>query len=73
MAQSVWSVMYMTSASGMNSIVVYVGHDLLWRLFPINWEIEHIHWKLLLQDVWGAGIWCFIAYLMFRKKFFVAI
>ncbi|XP_048247315.1 heparan-alpha-glucosaminide N-acetyltransferase-like [Haliotis rufescens] len=58
---------------GMNSIVVYVGHDLLWRLFPINWEIEHIHWKLLLQDVWGAGIWCFIAYLMFRKKFFVAI
>ncbi|XP_041367487.1 heparan-alpha-glucosaminide N-acetyltransferase-like [Gigantopelta aegis] len=58
---------------GMNSIVIYCCHDILWRELPINWQIEEIHWKLLLQDVWGAGFWCIVAYIMFKKKFFVAL
>ncbi|ESO82197.1 hypothetical protein LOTGIDRAFT_135049, partial [Lottia gigantea] len=58
---------------GMNSIVIYVCHGVFWREFPINWQIEEVHWKLLLQDIWGTAIWVFVAYLMYRKRFFVAI
>ncbi|XP_050418946.1 heparan-alpha-glucosaminide N-acetyltransferase [Patella vulgata] len=58
---------------GMNSIVIYVCHGVFWREFPINWQLEPVHWKLLLQDVWGTSIWIFVAYLMYRKRFFVAI
>ncbi|XP_070210479.1 heparan-alpha-glucosaminide N-acetyltransferase-like isoform X2 [Littorina saxatilis] len=58
---------------GMNSIVVYFCHSIFWRVLPINWEVEPVHWKLLLQDVWGASFWVIVAYILYRKKIFVAL
>uniref|UniRef100_A0A3Q3A2F2 Si:dkey-192p21.6 n=1 Tax=Kryptolebias marmoratus TaxID=37003 RepID=A0A3Q3A2F2_KRYMA len=60
---------------GMNSILVYVGHSLLGFYFPFSWEIrfQESHWELLLQNLWGTALWVLIAYLLYRKKFFLRI
>lgn len=58
---------------GMNSIVVYFCHSIFWQVLPINWAIQPVHWKLLLQDVWGVSFWVIVAYILFRKKIFVAL
>nr|XP_055025730.1 heparan-alpha-glucosaminide N-acetyltransferase isoform X2 [Misgurnus anguillicaudatus] len=60
---------------GMNSIFVYVGHSLLGFYFPFNWEMrfQDSHWEKLFQSLWGTALWVFIAYLLYRKKFFLKI
>ncbi|GLD56086.1 heparan-alpha-glucosaminide N-acetyltransferase-like protein [Lates japonicus] len=60
---------------GMNSILVYVGHSLLGFYFPFSWEmrIQQSHWEWLFQSLWGTALWVLIAYLLYRKKFFLKI
>ncbi|KAM7385915.1 hypothetical protein PAMP_001957 [Pampus punctatissimus] len=60
---------------GMNSIFVYVGHSLLGFYFPFSWEmlLQENHWEWLLQSLWGTTLWVLIAYLLYRKKFFLKI
>ncbi|XP_047206950.1 heparan-alpha-glucosaminide N-acetyltransferase [Girardinichthys multiradiatus] len=60
---------------GMNSIFVYVGHSLLGFYFPFSWErrFQESHWEFLLQNLWGTALWVLIAYLLYRKKFFLKI
>ncbi|XP_036430203.1 heparan-alpha-glucosaminide N-acetyltransferase [Colossoma macropomum] len=60
---------------GMNSIFVYVGHSLLGFYFPFSWEMrfQDSHWEKLFQNLWGTALWIFIAYLLYRKHFFLKI
>ncbi|XP_033762307.1 heparan-alpha-glucosaminide N-acetyltransferase-like isoform X2 [Pecten maximus] len=59
---------------GMNSIVVYVCHDVFYRFFPVNWQMDSPqHWQLLLKAIWDTSIWVVLAYILFRKKIFVAL
>ncbi|KAM9344539.1 heparan-alpha-glucosaminide N-acetyltransferase [Symphorus nematophorus] len=60
---------------GMNSIFVYVGHSLLGFYFPFSWEMrfQESHWEFLFQSLWGTALWVLIAYLLYRKKFFLKI
>lgn len=59
---------------GMNSIVVYCCHDIFYRFFPVNWVVEEeVHWRLLCKAVWDCAIWILLAYVLFRKKIFVAL
>uniref|UniRef100_A0A3B3CB71 Si:dkey-192p21.6 n=1 Tax=Oryzias melastigma TaxID=30732 RepID=A0A3B3CB71_ORYME len=60
---------------GMNSILVYVGHSLLGFYFPFSWEMrfQESHWEFLLQSLWGTSLWVLIAYLLYRKSFFLKI
>ncbi|XP_029306054.1 heparan-alpha-glucosaminide N-acetyltransferase [Cottoperca gobio] len=60
---------------GMNSIFVYVGHSLLGFYFPFSWEIrfQESHWETLFQSLWATSLWVLIAYLLYRKKFFLKI
>uniref|UniRef100_A0A8D3AP24 Si:dkey-192p21.6 n=1 Tax=Scophthalmus maximus TaxID=52904 RepID=A0A8D3AP24_SCOMX len=60
---------------GMNSIFVYVGHSLLGFYFPFSWEMhnQRSHWEWLFQSLWGTALWVLIAYLLYRKKFFLKI
>ncbi|XP_034041423.1 heparan-alpha-glucosaminide N-acetyltransferase [Thalassophryne amazonica] len=60
---------------GMNSILVYVGHSLLGFYFPFSWEMrfQESHWEWLFQSLWGTALWVLIAYLLYRKKFFLKI
>uniref|UniRef100_A0A3B4F7R1 Heparan-alpha-glucosaminide N-acetyltransferase-like n=1 Tax=Pundamilia nyererei TaxID=303518 RepID=A0A3B4F7R1_9CICH len=59
----------------MNSIFVYVGHSLLGFYFPFSWEMrfQQSHWEWLFQSLWGTALWLLIAYLLYRKKFFLKI
>ncbi|XP_069001268.1 heparan-alpha-glucosaminide N-acetyltransferase [Embiotoca jacksoni] len=60
---------------GMNSIFVYVGHSLLGFYFPFSWEMHFLdsHWEQLFQSLWGTILWVLVAYLLYRKKFFLKI
>ncbi|XP_060096966.1 heparan-alpha-glucosaminide N-acetyltransferase-like [Heteronotia binoei] len=60
---------------GMNSIFVYVGHSLLGSYFPFSWEMKSpaSHAEPLFQSILGTAIWVFVAYLLYRKKFFLKI
>ncbi|XP_077352550.1 heparan-alpha-glucosaminide N-acetyltransferase [Festucalex cinctus] len=60
---------------GMNSILVYVGHSLLGFYFPFSWEMrfQENHWEWLFQSLWGTALWVIIAYVLYRKKFFLKI
>ncbi|KAG5831017.1 hypothetical protein ANANG_G00299400 [Anguilla anguilla] len=60
---------------GMNSIFVYVGHSLLGPYFPFSWEMKFTgdHWEALFRSLWGTSLWICIAYLLYRKSFFLKI
>ena len=59
--------------SGMNSIVVYLCHEIFARYFPIQFKVASTHASQLAMDIWGTAIWVTLAYVMYRKKKFVAI
>lgn len=61
--------------SGMNSILVYVGHSLLGFYFPFSWmmRFQESHWEWLFQSLFGTALWLLISYLLYRKKFFLKI
>ncbi|XP_028405101.1 heparan-alpha-glucosaminide N-acetyltransferase-like isoform X2 [Dendronephthya gigantea] len=59
---------------GMNSILVYCGHEVLHSFFPFNWELHPpTHGKKLAMNVWGVGLWVLIAYYCYKIDFFVKI
>ncbi|KAI2657826.1 Heparan-alpha-glucosaminide N-acetyltransferase [Labeo rohita] len=80
--KNLWSLSFVTCMGcmsfvllGMNSIFVYVGHSLLGFYFPFSWEMrfQDSHWEQLFQNMWGTALWLFIAYLLYRKQFFLKI
>ena len=58
---------------GMNSIVVYCCHDVFYRFFPVNWKMHEDHLSLLIKAVWDTAIFVALAYVMYRKKIFIAL
>ena len=58
---------------GMNSIVVFVGHELLAESFPVQFQVEVKHAKLLAMHAYGATFWMIVAGIMYYKKVFIAI
>lgn len=67
---------------GMNSIVVYMGHEILGEFFPFSWswrapgrrsgEFSN-HWTATTSNLCGASLWLVIAYILFRKKIFIRV
>ncbi|XP_048053375.1 heparan-alpha-glucosaminide N-acetyltransferase isoform X3 [Megalobrama amblycephala] len=57
---------------GMNSILVYVGHEVFEEYFPFRWKMANnqSHAEHLAQNLLATSIWVFIAYLLYRKKIF---
>lgn len=60
---------------GMNSILVYVGHGILWRHFPISWEMDEYgsHGEKLAMSMTGTALWVLIAYYLFTVNVFLKI
>ncbi|XP_034994000.2 heparan-alpha-glucosaminide N-acetyltransferase-like isoform X3 [Zootoca vivipara] len=60
---------------GMNSILIYVASSLLSTYFPFNWEMKfpNSHAEPLFQALLGTSLWVLVAYLLYRKKFFLKI
>lgn len=61
--------------AGMNSMLLYVGHELCFQLFPWHWRIASMntHFFNLLENVWGSVLWTLIAYILFKKQVFLSI
>ena len=61
-------------AVGMNSIIVYVGHDLLGAFFPFAvYNQEKSHMTFLAANLVAVTLWLLISYYWFALKFFVKI
>ncbi|KAF4026239.1 hypothetical protein G4228_018251 [Cervus hanglu yarkandensis] len=57
---------------GMNSILVYVGHEVFANYFPFQWKLgdQQSHKEHLVQNVVATALWVLIAYVLYRKKVF---
>ncbi|XP_078348183.1 heparan-alpha-glucosaminide N-acetyltransferase-like isoform X1 [Oculina patagonica] len=60
---------------GMNSILVYVGSEILGNYFPFSWTVSgHMqHSDLLAMNLVGTTVWLIISYYLYCIKFFVKI
>lgn len=59
---------------GMNSILVYVGSELLAGMFPFGWSgMETSHLEFLVSNVISVLLWALIAYYWYIIGFFVKI
>ncbi|XP_047277344.1 heparan-alpha-glucosaminide N-acetyltransferase isoform X4 [Homo sapiens] len=57
---------------GMNSILVYVGHEVFENYFPFQWKLKdnQSHKEHLTQNIVATALWVLIAYILYRKKIF---
>ncbi|XP_062935888.1 heparan-alpha-glucosaminide N-acetyltransferase isoform X2 [Cynocephalus volans] len=60
---------------GMNSILVYVGHEVFQNYFPFQWKLEdnQSHKEHLTQNIVATALWVLIAYILYKKKIFLKI
>ncbi|XP_048458489.1 heparan-alpha-glucosaminide N-acetyltransferase isoform X2 [Rhincodon typus] len=57
---------------GMNSILLYVGHEVFEHYFPFKWKMlnDRSHGEHLAQNLLATTIWVFISYILYKKKIF---
>ena len=60
--------------AGMNSILLYMGHEICEDFFPFSWiPYTQTHAELLFMNLWGMSIWILIAYILYKKGMFLSI
>ena len=60
--------------AGMNSILVYVGHEVCGRLLPFAWTpVGQHHANHLVMNLWGTSAWVIIAYLCHKRKIYLSV
>lgn len=60
--------------AGINSIVLYVGHEITRNMFPWSWKpFFGTHGEYLGMNLCGTTIWVAIAVLLYQKKIFISI
>uniref|UniRef100_A0A3B3YK49 Heparan-alpha-glucosaminide N-acetyltransferase catalytic domain-containing protein n=1 Tax=Poecilia mexicana TaxID=48701 RepID=A0A3B3YK49_9TELE len=57
---------------GMNSILVYVGHEVFEDYFPFRWHMANSqsHAEHLIQNILATSLWVVISYILYRKRIF---
>ncbi|XP_066487376.1 heparan-alpha-glucosaminide N-acetyltransferase [Tiliqua scincoides] len=57
---------------GMNSILVYVGHEIFENYFPFKWKMQNTqsHSEHLTQNLIATSVWVIISYILYRKRIF---
>ncbi|XP_074519147.1 heparan-alpha-glucosaminide N-acetyltransferase isoform X1 [Halichoeres trimaculatus] len=57
---------------GMNSILVYVGHEVFEEYFPFRWSMvnNQSHAEHLTQNLVATSCWVLISYVLYRKRIF---
>lgn len=58
---------------GMNSIAIYVSHEIMGSYFPFQWDFANTHGASLLCSLVGVSLWVCISYYMYWIDFFVKI
>ena len=60
--------------AGMNSIVLYLGHELCEGYFPLDWvPFTSGHAELLFMNVWGTACWIFVSYGLHSANIFLSV
>jgi heparan-alpha-glucosaminide N-acetyltransferase len=59
--------------SGMNSIVLYVGHELLSGRFPVSFDVAITHPAQLAMNIWGTTFWVLVSYYLYWKGIFISV
>lgn len=61
--------------SGMNAILMYIGHMIMHKMLPWHWQIGEMntHFMRLAECLWNTLLWMGIAYHLYRKKFFYTV
>ena len=60
--------------AGMNSIILYVGHEITKNMFPWSWRpFKGTHGEHLGMNLWGTTLWIVIAFVLYRRKIFIRI
>jgi len=57
----------------MNSIVIYVCHEVFRVYFPIQFHVADTHAAYLAVDVWATAFWVGVATYLYYKNIFIAI
>ncbi|KAM6940724.1 heparan-alpha-glucosaminide N-acetyltransferase [Xenentodon cancila] len=57
---------------GMNSILVYVAHEVFEDYFPFHWRMANSqsHAEHLIQNLVATCCWVFISYVLYKKRIF---
>ncbi|RMC13936.1 hypothetical protein DUI87_09019 [Hirundo rustica rustica] len=57
---------------GMNSILVYIGHQVFANYFPFKWKMQdsQSHAEHLTQNLIATTLWVIISYILYRKRIF---
>ncbi|XP_043276556.1 heparan-alpha-glucosaminide N-acetyltransferase-like [Venturia canescens] len=62
---------------GMNALVMYVGHRILYQMFPFHWkygeETSDSHEWRTIAAVWDVGMWTILAYVLHRKRIYISL
>lgn len=58
--------------SGMNSILVYIGHQVFANYFPFKWKMQdsQSHAEHLIQNLTATTLWVVISYILYRRRIF---
>lgn len=61
--------------SGMNAILMYIGHVITHQMLPWHWRIGFMntHFMLLAKALWNTCMWMVIAFELYRRKVFYTI
>jgi hypothetical protein len=61
--------------TGMNGILMYLGHQGAYSLFPWHWEYGpmNTHFEKLVETLWGVSLWVLTATWLYHKKIFLAL
>lgn len=60
---------------GMNSILLYLLHEILKGQIPFGWKVHgvHSHEKFIIQNVIAVSIWTMYAYFCYHSNFFLIL
>lgn len=58
--------------TGMNAIIMYVGHTVMHKMLPWHWRIGamNTHFILMLEALWNTMLWLIIAAYLNAKGFY---
>lgn len=61
--------------AGMNSILMYFGHEIIQQMFPFRWRfgLMNTHFMLLLENSWHSGMWMVLAWYLHRKRLYLKV
>ena len=57
----------------MNSIVIYMCHEVFHSYFPVQWAVRQTHAAQLAMNLYGAALWTVVAAVLYYKQIFIAI